>query len=156
MKTKVWTKRQVEGGEVRSTRNMAFRATGKQRMVFFRMGIAIALALIGSGAAFCTESQRRPNVLFILTDDQRWDALGLAGHPHGDGSPDKHLAELYDLNKDPEERFNLVELPEFAPILQEMKSELAHVMQSVGLSDGMDPMPIDEGVKQGLPDQKIR
>ncbi len=24
----------------------------------------------------------RPNVLFILTDDQRWDALGLAGHPH--------------------------------------------------------------------------
>lgn len=25
---------------------------------------------------------KRPNILFILTDDQRWDALGLAGHPH--------------------------------------------------------------------------
>jgi N-acetylglucosamine-6-sulfatase len=24
----------------------------------------------------------RPNVVVILTDDQRWDALGIAGHPH--------------------------------------------------------------------------
>ncbi|MBM3967237.1 MAG: hypothetical protein FJ308_19565, partial [Planctomycetes bacterium] len=24
----------------------------------------------------------QPNILFILTDDQRWDALGIAGHPH--------------------------------------------------------------------------
>ncbi len=28
------------------------------------------------------EPSERPNVLFILTDDQRWDALSLAGHPH--------------------------------------------------------------------------
>ncbi|MBU6175240.1 MAG: sulfatase-like hydrolase/transferase, partial [Planctomycetes bacterium] len=27
-------------------------------------------------------NQRPPNVLFILTDDQRWDALGLAGNKH--------------------------------------------------------------------------
>ena len=26
--------------------------------------------------------ERGPNVLFILTDDQRWDCLGAAGHPH--------------------------------------------------------------------------
>ncbi|MBM4035909.1 MAG: sulfatase [Planctomycetes bacterium] len=25
--------------------------------------------------------ERRPNVVFILTDDQRWDAMGCAGHP---------------------------------------------------------------------------
>src|SRR6476620_6537690 len=25
--------------------------------------------------------ERRPNVLFILTDDQRWDCLSCAGHP---------------------------------------------------------------------------
>src|SRR3954465_10498458 len=23
-----------------------------------------------------------PNVVFVLTDDQRWDCLGIAGHPH--------------------------------------------------------------------------
>ncbi|MFM7976309.1 MAG: sulfatase-like hydrolase/transferase [Pirellula sp.] len=28
------------------------------------------------------EPSERPNVLFILTDDQRWDALSLAGHRH--------------------------------------------------------------------------
>ena len=26
-------------------------------------------------------ADRRPNVLFILTDDQRWDQLGCEGHP---------------------------------------------------------------------------
>lgn len=26
-------------------------------------------------------SQNRPNIIFILTDDQRWDALGFAGNP---------------------------------------------------------------------------
>lgn len=25
--------------------------------------------------------QKKPNVIFILTDDQRWDALGYAGNP---------------------------------------------------------------------------
>lgn len=92
-----------------------------------------------------------PNVRAVRTD--RWK---YARYPHGDGSPDKHLAELYDLKADPEEKQNLVALPEYAPIVREMKAELAHTMLSVGLSDGMDPMPIDEGVKQELPDQKIR
>lgn len=27
------------------------------------------------------DARQRPNVLFILTDDQRWDAAGIAGHP---------------------------------------------------------------------------
>ena len=25
---------------------------------------------------------RRPNVVFVITDDQRWDSLGATGHPH--------------------------------------------------------------------------
>ena len=25
--------------------------------------------------------ERRPNLVFILTDDQRWDCLSCAGHP---------------------------------------------------------------------------
>ena len=34
-------------------------------------------------AASCSRARRdrRPNVVFILTDDQRWDCLGVAGHP---------------------------------------------------------------------------
>ncbi|HUQ69970.1 MAG TPA: sulfatase-like hydrolase/transferase, partial [Planctomycetaceae bacterium] len=24
----------------------------------------------------------RPNVVVVITDDQRWDAMGCAGHPH--------------------------------------------------------------------------
>jgi N-acetylglucosamine-6-sulfatase len=92
-----------------------------------------------------------PNVRSVRTDRYKY-----ARYPHGDGSPDKHQAELYDLKTDPEETRNLVDVPEYASILQEMKSELAQVMQSVGLGAGSDPMPIDEGVKQELPDQKIR
>jgi arylsulfatase A-like enzyme len=29
----------------------------------------------------CRHTPRRPNVVFILTDDQRWDCLSCAGHP---------------------------------------------------------------------------
>ena len=32
-------------------------------------------------AAAATQPRRRPNVVFILTDDHRWDMLGCAGHP---------------------------------------------------------------------------
>ena len=30
----------------------------------------------------CAAPLERPNVIFILTDDQRWDQMGCAGHPH--------------------------------------------------------------------------
>src|SRR6188474_3766035 len=29
-----------------------------------------------------TNTVQRPNVVFILTDDMRWDAMSVAGHPH--------------------------------------------------------------------------
>ena len=30
----------------------------------------------------CAEQPKRPNVLFVLCDDLRWNALGCTGHPH--------------------------------------------------------------------------
>jgi len=34
---------------------------------------------MGSSGSLAPES--RPNIIFILTDDQRYDAMGCAGHP---------------------------------------------------------------------------
>ncbi len=48
------------------------------------MGRAILLALVGScllTAGAMAAVAPRPNVLVILTDDQRWDAMSCAGHP---------------------------------------------------------------------------
>src|SRR6478735_7468849 len=41
----------------------------------------VALLMLGLGPAAGTAADR-PNVLFILCDDLRWDCLGCAGHPH--------------------------------------------------------------------------
>lgn len=38
--------------------------------------------LISQDAIRLQAADQRPNVLFILTDDQRWDAMSLAGNPH--------------------------------------------------------------------------
>ena len=36
-----------------------------------------------SQASICrAEQPNRPNVLFVLCDDLRWNALGCMGHPH--------------------------------------------------------------------------
>jgi len=40
-----------------------------------------ALALLSAGAAHAAEKPR-PNIIFVLSDDQRWDALGAAGNPN--------------------------------------------------------------------------
>jgi len=50
----------------------------------------IKIALLSFGALYFTSllsvplnaAEKKPNVLFILTDDQRWDALGLGGSKH--------------------------------------------------------------------------
>ena len=41
--------------------------------------LAVALTALLPASSIAAE---RPNVLLILTDDQRWDALGVAGNPH--------------------------------------------------------------------------
>ncbi len=90
-----------------------------------------------------------PNVRGVRTDDWKY-----IHYPHGDGKPDRHMAELYDLKHDPEERHNLIARPEHAARLKEMQTELSRVLADVGIS--ADKMPLDEGIKQQLPDQKIR
>jgi N-acetylglucosamine-6-sulfatase len=92
-----------------------------------------------------------PNVRGVRTP--QWKYIR---YPHGDGGPDRHLAELYDLSKDSGERANLIHDPASAPIVAELSAELARLMSATGLTPETDRMPIDEGVKKELPDQKIR
>jgi N-acetylglucosamine-6-sulfatase len=92
-----------------------------------------------------------PNVRAIRTDEWKY-----IHYPHGDGSPDKHLAELYDVKRDPDERRNLIGVPKHADKIKELQAELARLMKETGLTPEKDKMPLDEGVKKELPDPKIR
>jgi N-acetylglucosamine-6-sulfatase len=90
-----------------------------------------------------------PNVRGVRTDEWKY-----IHYPHGDGSPDRHMAELYDLKSDPGERRNLIAKPEYAVKVKELQAELSRLLQATGITE--DTMPLDEGIKQQLPDQKIR
>ncbi|TWU37249.1 sulfatase family protein [Novipirellula artificiosorum] len=90
-----------------------------------------------------------PNVRAIRTD--RWKYIR---YPHGDGKPDRHMAELYDLNQDPSERVNLSQQPEHAEVVQQLAAELDKLMQAAGIEQ--DTMPLDEGIGSELPDESIR
>lgn len=92
-----------------------------------------------------------PNVRAVRTESWKY-----IRYPHGDGGPDRHPGELYNVEFDPEERHNLIARPKYAPVLQEMQQELAKVMAAAGLTAETDKMPLDEGIKAALPDQKIR
>jgi len=90
-----------------------------------------------------------PNVRGVRTDEWKY-----MHYPHGDGKPDRHLAELYNLKEDPEERFNLINDPKYAPVVKKLQAELKRLMKETGLKE--DKMPIDEGIKKELPEQSIR
>jgi arylsulfatase A-like enzyme len=92
-----------------------------------------------------------PNVRALRTD--RWKYIH---YPHGDGQPDRHMAELYDLKADPAESRNLIALPEHQATVEELKALLVKTMGDVDLNEKSDPMPLDEGIKAALPDAKIR
>ncbi|HYG74006.1 MAG TPA: sulfatase [Planctomycetota bacterium] len=92
-----------------------------------------------------------PNVRGIRTDQYKF-----IHYPHGDGKEDRHMAELYDLKADPEERNNLIKDTQYAATVKTLKEELAKLMSASGLSPDADKMPLDEGIKKELPDQKIR
>jgi len=54
-----------------------------RRRDFLRtVGLSAATAAVAGCTTKLTRADGRPNVLFILTDDQRWDCLGVAGHPY--------------------------------------------------------------------------
>ena len=92
-----------------------------------------------------------PNVRGVRTESWKY-----VHYPHGDGTPDRHMAELYNIEFDPEERHNLIANPKYASVVAEMKNELARVMAGAGLTAENDKMPLDEGIKSELPDAKIR
>ncbi len=90
-----------------------------------------------------------PNVRSVRTD--RWKYIH---YPPGDGTPDTHLAELYNLEADPEESKNLIAVPEYKDRVTSLHSELERLLKATGADP--DQMPKDEGIKQELPDLKIR
>jgi N-acetylglucosamine-6-sulfatase len=90
-----------------------------------------------------------PNIRGIRT--ARWKYVH---YPHGDGGPDRHMAELYEIRSDPNETRNLINDPQYAPVVKELQAELEQLMQAAGKGSGA--MPIDEGIKTELPDKKIR
>ncbi|MFV1964921.1 MAG: sulfatase [Pirellulaceae bacterium] len=90
-----------------------------------------------------------PNVRGVRTD--RWKYIR---YPHGDGSPDRHMAELYEIRSDPNETRNLIMEPQYAPVVAQLRQELDRLIRE---ADGMpDQMPLDEGIKSELPDKSIR
>jgi arylsulfatase A-like enzyme len=46
-----------------------------------RYSILVVLALGWSGTAAAADEPRQPNIVFLLADDMRWDAMGCAGNP---------------------------------------------------------------------------
>jgi arylsulfatase A-like enzyme len=90
-----------------------------------------------------------PNIRAVRTD--RWKYIR---YPHGDGEPDRHRDELYDLQSDPGELHNLSGAEEHQPRITELRAELARLMSETGITQ--DKMPLDEGIGTQLPDQKIR
>jgi len=90
-----------------------------------------------------------PNVRGVRTD--RWKYIR---YPHGDGTPDRHMAELYEIRSDPKETRNLIGDPRYAPVVARLRKELDRLIRE---ADGYpDKMPIDQGVKSELPDPSIR
>jgi len=92
-----------------------------------------------------------PNIRGIRTD--RWKFIR---YPHGDGTPDRHLPELYDLAADPGELANLAADPAHAATRADLERRLTALLAAHGLTPDTDRMPLDEGIQTSLPDQKVR
>lgn len=90
-----------------------------------------------------------PNVRGVRTD--RWKYIR---YPHGDGGPDRHEAELYDLQADPEEARNLARDPQYRGVIEQLQGRLDRCLRDTDAVP--DTMPLDEGILNRLPDLKIR
>jgi N-acetylglucosamine-6-sulfatase len=90
-----------------------------------------------------------PNVRGVRTDRFKY-----IRYPHGDSGPDRHLAELYDLQMDPDETTNLISQPEHASTVAQLRAELDRLMKAADAVP--DKLPLDEGIKSGLPEKAIR
>ena len=92
-----------------------------------------------------------PNVRGVRTDE--WKFIR---YPHGDGSPDRHRAELYNLVEDPAELKNLADSADYKAVRTKLEKRLVELLAAEGLNVESDTMPLDLGIKSELPDQKIR
>ncbi len=90
-----------------------------------------------------------PNIRGVRTE--RWKYVR---YPHGDGGPDRHPHELFDLASDPDEAKNVAADPKHAGLIRELRAELDRQLAATGAVP--DKMPLDEGIKKALPDAKIR
>jgi len=90
-----------------------------------------------------------PNIRGVRTE--RWKYIR---YPAGEGLPDRHSAELFDLVQDPAESRNRIGDPALAPVVRQLQADLARLLRETGADP--DRMPLDEGVKKTLPDAKIR
>lgn len=90
-----------------------------------------------------------PNIRGVRTEEWKY-----IRYPHGDGGPDRHGSELYHLASDPEETRNLIDDPAHRLRIVELHAELERLqLETEALPD---QMPLDEGIKDVLPDLKIR
>ena len=92
-----------------------------------------------------------PNVRAV-----RGDRFKYIRYPHGDGSDDRHMAELYDVQADPAESRNLIADPAYADTIREMQARLSKALTAVGIAPEADAMPLDEGIGTELPEASIR
>ncbi len=91
-----------------------------------------------------------PNVRGVRTDTWKY-----IRYPHGDGGPDRYKAELYNLKEDPNELHNLIDDPRYAAKAEELRRLLDKLIEDTG-GLSYKKMPLDEGIKKELPDEKIR
>jgi len=81
-----------------------------------------------------------PNVRGVRTADWKY-----IHYPHGDGKPDRHKSELYDLRNDPQETKNLIDNPKHAERVKALQAGLSRLQKE---TDGLpDKMPLDDGIK---------
>jgi len=69
---------------------------------------------------------------------------------------ERDQGELYDLKNDPGERVNRINDAAAAARPAALKQALNRLMMAAGVTPQSDQMPIDQGIKKELPDQKIR
>ena len=120
-------------------------------VIFLEIVTMVAVSRVVLRDERCFEKQfpYTPNVRGVRTDRYKY-----IRYPHGDGGEDRHMAELYDLQADPEETSNLISRPEHAQTIRNLSAELDRLMKAADAIP--DKMPLDEGIKSGLPDQATR